>query len=86
MEPVDAQYGGIEMIAIAVIFVAIGYLEWVYLIREKQKASIIRIVMGCSFFLLLCAEAVYLFADNWSIGMFMNTVFSPVQKWLFAET
>jgi membrane-anchored protein YejM (alkaline phosphatase superfamily) len=74
------------MISIAVLFLLIGYQEWIYMRRDHEERRTIRIVMALGFVLLLSAEAIYLLKDRQSVGMIVNTVFAPVQQWLFAGT
>jgi hypothetical protein len=75
------------MIGIAAVFLLIGYMEWIYLNRDRQKPSTIRIVMGLDILLMLCSEAVYLTRNSQlTVGMILNAVFAPVQQMLFAGT
>jgi hypothetical protein len=71
-------------VGIAAVFILIGYFEWLYLTRDKQKKRTLRIVLGLDLFFLLAMETLYLLRERFSLGEAMNVVLAPIQQWLFA--
>jgi len=74
------------MIAIVVVFGVISYVEWKYLKRNKRSLRTQSIIMGLAFFLLIASEALFLVRDHWSLGMFLNSIFEPIQNLLTIES
>jgi membrane-anchored protein YejM (alkaline phosphatase superfamily) len=71
------------MIAIAVVFSAIGYMEWCSLQRNNRKKRTTRTIVMFSFVLMLGMEAIYICRDRISVGMIVDSMFDPIQRWIF---
>jgi hypothetical protein len=71
------------MIAIAVVLGTIGYMEWRSLQRSNRKQRTKWRVVILSFVLLLGIEANYIYRDRLSIGMVIDSLFDPIQRWIF---
>jgi accessory gene regulator protein AgrB len=71
------------MIAIAVVFGTIGYIEWRSLQRSNRKQRTKRRVVILTLVLMLGMEAIYIYRDRISIGMVIDSLFDPIQRWIF---
>jgi accessory gene regulator protein AgrB len=71
------------MIAIAVVFGTIGYIEWRSLQRSNRKQRTKRRVVILTLVLMLSMEAIYIYRDRISIGMVIDSLFDPIQRWIF---
>ncbi|BBH22764.1 hypothetical protein Back11_41090 [Paenibacillus baekrokdamisoli] len=72
------------MIPIAAIFGLVVYFEWLYLQRNNRKRRTKWLVIAVACFLTLCIEVIYLFDEKLSLGILIDSIFSPIQKLLFA--
>jgi hypothetical protein len=73
------------MILIALVFSLIIGLEWKYLTHNRRSLRSFRIVMGMALLLFLSCETLFIIHNQWSIGMFINSVFEPFQRLLTFE-
>ncbi|NRF96284.1 hypothetical protein HQN89_36650 [Paenibacillus frigoriresistens] len=73
------------MIVIPVIFGLIMFFEWGYLKRNNRSPRTIRIVMSIAIYLMVCMEAIYMFRNSYTVATFMETIFNPIERAIFAE-
>jgi xanthine/uracil permease len=71
------------MISIAVVFGMIGYIEWRSLQRSNRKQKTQRRVVILSLLLMLGMEAMYINRNHLSIGLIIDSLFDPIQRWIF---
>ncbi|WP_337031488.1 hypothetical protein [Paenibacillus illinoisensis] len=71
------------MIMIAIVYGAVGILEWRYLRKNKRSIRCV-MTLACLWLVMFTGmEVTYAIKDWWSLGLVISFIFEPIQQFLF---